>query len=228
MELKKNPKADLDKQRGLFLQIGLLVALAFVLLAFEWRSYDDDLLLLESFTYSAAEEETAPITRQEPIKPLPPPPKPKAVSTLLNVVKNDVKITEEININNEVVKNEEEAFTPIGGEEEAPIQESDIFLTVENPPSFPGGEPARAKFIQNHTIYPKTANEKNIQGTVYVAFIVEPSGKLTNIKLLRGIGGGCDEEALRVASIMPNWIPGKQNGKAVRVQFSMPIRFVLQ
>ena len=229
MELKKNPKADLDKQKGLFMQIGLVIALTFVLFAFEWKSYDEDILQLETYASTTFEVENTPITRQEPIKPLPPPPPQTKVSTILNVVKNDVKITEELNINNEVTKNTEtDEYSPIGSQEEAPIQESDIFLVVENPPSFSGGEPARAKFIQDHTIYPKTANEKGIQGTVYVSFIVESNGKLSNIKLLRGIGSGCDEEAIRVVTVMPNWNPGKQRGKTVRVQFSMPIRFVLQ
>ena len=75
--------------------------------------------------------------------------------------------------------------------------------------------------------YPKEAREKGIQGRVFITFIVEKDGSLTNFKVVRGIGHGCDEEAIRVAKMMPNWEPGKQRGKEVRVQFNLPIKFVL-
>jgi len=75
--------------------------------------------------------------------------------------------------------------------------------------------------------YPKKAKEQGIQGRVYITFVVEPSGSVTNIQLLRGIGGGCDEEAIRVVKLMPKWEPGTQRGQAVRVQFNMPIKFSL-
>ena len=107
------------------------------------------------------------------------------------------------------------------------VQEAEIYLAVEDPPQFPGGEESRHSFIRENTRYPKTANGKGIQGTVYVTFVVEPNGSLTGIKILRGIGGGCDEEALRVVNVMPKWLPGKQKGKPVRVQLNMPIKFVM-
>ena len=72
------------------------------------------------------------------------------------------------------------------------------------------------------------ARESGIQGTVYVTFVVEPSGNVSDVRVLRGIGGGCDEEAIRVIQSMPKWTPGKQRGKSVRVQFNMPIKFTLQ
>jgi protein TonB len=75
--------------------------------------------------------------------------------------------------------------------------------------------------------YPQMARESGIQGTVYVTFVVERNGNVTDVKVLRGIGGGCDEEAIRVIQAMPPWVPGKQRGKPVRVQFNMPIRFTL-
>jgi len=95
-------------------------------------------------------------------------------------------------------------------------------------PSFPGGEAARMKFLQENINYPQMARESGIQGTVYVTFVVEPSGAVSDVRILRGIGGGCDEEAVRVVQSMPEWFPGKQLGKAVRVQFNMPIKFTLQ
>ncbi|MPM01267.1 hypothetical protein SDC9_47506 [bioreactor metagenome] len=83
-------------------------------------------------------------------------------------------------------------------------------------------------FLRNNIKYPQGARESGIQGTVFLTFVIEPDGKLSNIKVLRGIGGGCDEEAIRIISLMPPWKPGKQFGKPVRVQFNLPIRFLLQ
>ena len=102
-----------------------------------------------------------------------------------------------------------------------------IFTIVEEMPSFPGGEGELAKFLGANIVYPQIAKESGIQGTVYVSFVVDSKGKVTDVRVLRGIGGGCDEEALRVVRMMPSWRPGKQNGQSVRVQFNMPIRFTL-
>jgi protein TonB len=99
---------------------------------------------------------------------------------------------------------------------------------VEESPSFPGGEEARIRFLQENIEYPQMARESGIQGTVYMTFVVEPSGSVSAVRVLRGIGGGCDEEAIRVIQKMPKWNPGKQRGKPVRVQFTMPIKFTLQ
>jgi len=98
---------------------------------------------------------------------------------------------------------------------------------VEEMPKFPGGDEGRIKFLSENIKYPQIARELGIQGPVYATFVVEKDGRITNVKLLRGIGGGCDEEALRVIGSMPKWEPGRQNGKEVRVQFNMPINFKL-
>jgi len=223
MELKKNPKADLENKKGTFTQIGLVVSLAIVLFAFEWKTYDRVIADLGQVDVVVIEEEEIPITRQE----TPPPPPPPTPTTILNIVEDDVEIKEELNIDAEATETTEIVeYVPVVVEE-APVQEAEIFLVVEDPAAFPGGEPARMKFLQENIKYPQIAREMGIQGTVYVTFVVEPSGKLTGVKVLRGIGGGCDEEAMRVVSIMPKWTPGKQRGQAVRVQFNMPIKFVL-
>jgi periplasmic protein TonB len=98
---------------------------------------------------------------------------------------------------------------------------------VENMPDFPGGDAARIQFLSDNLKYPALARETDIEGTVYVEFVVERNGKITNIKVKRGIGGGCDEEAVRVVKMMPNWNPGRQNGQNVRVQYMIPIKFIL-
>ena len=106
-------------------------------------------------------------------------------------------------------------------------EELEIHTFVEEWPSFPGGDTARIIYLNENLKYPKTAKETGIQGAVYVTFVVERDGSITNVKILRGIGGGCDEEALRVINAMPKWNPGRQNGREVRVQFNMPITFKL-
>ena len=111
---------------------------------------------------------------------------------------------------------------------EETIEEAEVFLVVENQPQFPGGEDAMKQFLRENINYPQIAKESGIQGTVYVNFIVEPNGSLTNIKVRRGIGGGCDEESIRVVKMMPRWEPGTQRGKPVRVSYNIPIKYTLQ
>jgi TonB family protein len=98
---------------------------------------------------------------------------------------------------------------------------------VEVMPEYPGGHEALFAYISENIKYPEKAKKEKIQGRVFVSFVVEKSGKVTNVSILRGIGGGCDEESLRVVSEMPIWKPGLQDGKPVRVQFNLPIKFAL-
>lgn len=105
------------------------------------------------------------------------------------------------------------------------IIEKDSFTIVDTSPGFPDGEAALMKFIKKNQHYPKSAKTNKIAGTVYVSFIVEPNGSLTNIVILKGLGYGCDEEAMRLVSIMPQWIPATVNNKPVRSRFRIPIRF---
>ncbi len=225
MEAKKSPKADLESKRGIFFEIGLIIALAVVLLAFNYRSYERSGGLNLQVQVDDTPEEIIPITKQE-VKP-PPPPPPKQV-TVINIVKDDVEVEDDIEIDVEADQETEvEDFTPIVEEEEE-VQEMEIFTVVESMPTYPGGDAARMKFLQENIKYPQMARESGIQGTVYVTFVVEPDGSVSDVRVLRGIGGGCDEEAVRVIKAMPKWIPGKQRGKPVRVQFNMPIKFTLQ
>lgn len=113
------------------------------------------------------------------------------------------------------------------GTEEEEIAERDVFTVVEESPHYPGGDEVRMKFLQENIHYPEEARVSSIQGTVYITFVVEKNGTITDVRVLRGIGGGCDEEALRVVRLMPPWIPGKQRGKPVRVRFNLPVRFSL-
>ncbi|HPR29261.1 MAG TPA: TonB family protein, partial [Chitinophagales bacterium] len=110
-----------------------------------------------------------------------------------------------------------------------PASESDaIFITVEVMPQYPGGDKAMQEFIRKELRYPAAAKDASIQGTVYVNFVVDATGEVGNIKLIRGIGGGCDEEAMKMVSKMPRWKPGRQNGKNVPVSMTIPVQFKLQ
>jgi len=105
---------------------------------------------------------------------------------------------------------------------------SQPFFIVEQMPEFPGGEAALRKYLANSVKYPVIATENGIQGKVFVNFVVEPSGNISNVKVTRGVDSSLDKEAVRVVKSMPKWIPGKQGGQAVRVSFTVPINFVLQ
>ena len=102
------------------------------------------------------------------------------------------------------------------------------FLVVENMPEFPGGESALMKFIAENINYPKAAQRIGVEGRVTLAFIIDEQGAITDIEVLRGIGAGCDEEAIRVLKLLPNYNPGKQRGVPVKVKMRLPINFNLQ
>jgi protein TonB len=226
MEEKKSPKANLENKKLMFTQIGLIISLAIAWLAFEHKSYDKreiDPSLLR--TAEVVEEELVEITKQEEQKPQPVE-VPKQ-TTQLEIVQDDVEV-EDIEINAEVDQTEviEEYVAPEIEEEE--VVEQEIFQIVEEMPSFPGGDQKMLEYIAKNIKYPQIARESGIQGRVFISFVVEPDGSVSNVKVLRGIGGGCDEEAMRVVKSMPKWKPGKQRGKPVRVSYNLPVNFRLQ
>ncbi len=109
----------------------------------------------------------------------------------------------------------------------ATSEEDTVYQIVEEMPQFPGGENALMEYVSKNVVYPEEAKEKEIQGRVFISFVVEKDGSIGEVKVLRGIGGGCDEESVRVISDMPKWKPGKQKGEAVRVSYQIPIMFKL-
>ena len=227
MEIKKSPKADLEPKKALFTQIGLVVALSLVLIAFEWTTTDVAIGSMQMTEDVAAEEEIIPITRQEEVKPPPPPPPPK-VSDVLNIVEDDVELDDELELmDTESNENTVVEFKAIEVQEE---EEADapVFFIVEEMPVFPGGEEALRKYIAQSVKYPAIAQENGIQGRVFVAFVVNTKGAVTDVKIARGVDPNLDKEAIRVVTNMPKWSPGKQRGKAVKVSYTVPINFVLQ
>ena len=105
--------------------------------------------------------------------------------------------------------------------------EDEIFTAVEQQAEFPGGIPAFAKFLQKNLKYPAAAQRANVQGKVYVQFVVNTDGSIQGVEVLKSVGFGCDEEAVRVIKMVPKWNPGKQSGRPVRSRFTVPINFVL-
>lgn len=227
MEIKKSPKASLDDKRLTFTLIGLVVTLFIVWRVFEYKSYDKQSLDTFARQVEVIEEEMVEITKQE--MPKPPVQAPKPQVTQIQVVEDDVEV-EDIELNAEVDQNEEiEEYVYEAPEiEEEEIQEEEVFLSVEENPEFPGGPAKLLEYVQKNLKYPMMARESDIQGKVFVGFVVEKDGSISNVKVLRGIGGGCDEEAMRVVKSMPKWKPGKQRGKAVRVSYMLPVNFKLQ
>jgi periplasmic protein TonB len=173
--------------------------------------------------------------------PPPPPPPPdqvmeqKAKFTAPVVTSDTTEVTDinqdDLNkntVNTNVNTNEEIVVDDDGGDQIIEeVVETPIFTVVEEMPTFPGGDESRIKFLTENIHYPQMAKESGIQGTVYVTFVIDEKGRVADVKVLRGIGGGCDEEAVRVVKMMPPWNSGKQSGKPVRVQFNMPIKFTL-
>ncbi len=227
MEIKKSPKADLDSKKLTFTLVGLVVALFVVWRVFEYKSYDKQNLDTFARQVEVIEEEMVEITKQEMPKPQVQAPKPQV--TQIQVVEDDVEV-EDIDINAEVDQDEiiEEYVYEAPEIEEEEIEEEEVFKSVEEQPEFPGGVAKLLEYVQKNLKYPMMARESDIQGRVFVGFIVEKDGSITNVQVLRGIGGGCDEEAVRVVQSLPKFKPGKQRGNPVRVQYTLPIVFKLQ
>lgn len=225
MEIRKTKKADLEPKRGYFFEIGLIISLLVVFAAFEYKSYDKITVDIQQRVVDDTPEEIIPITEQK-VKP-PPPPPPKQV-TKITIVEDDVEVEDEIDIDVEADdETEMEEYIPVEEEEEE-IVEAEIFTVVESMPEYPGGMAKLMSYLGNSIKYPPLAKESGIQGRVFINFVVEPNGSISNVKVLRGIGGGCDEEAVRVVSQMMKWKPGMQRGKPVRVSYNLPVKFTLQ
>ena len=225
MEEKKSPKANLENKKLMFMQIGMIISLIVAWLAFEHKSYDKREIADIGRTAEVLEEEMVEITKQEEIKPEPVE-MPKQ-TTQIEIVDDDVE-TDDIEISVETDQNEVIEIYEAPDVEEEEVVEQEVFTIVEQMPSFPGGDQKMYEYLGKNIKYPQVARETGIQGRVFVNFVVEPDGSVSNVKVLRGIGGGCDEEAMRVVKGMPKWAPGKQRGKAVRVSYTLPVVFKLQ
>ena len=223
MEVKKAPEADLTKKTGLFLNIGLVISLLLVIFAFEYKSYDEgDLMDLGQISDDFEEMTEIPPTEQ------PPPPPPKIKQPEIIEVPDEEEIEDEIEVDLDVEITEETVIEEVVFEEPVEEEETDeIFTIVEQQPAFKGGVAAFYSYVGKKMKYPSQARRMGIEGKVFVQFVVGKDGSISEVKIMRGIGAGCDEEAVRVIKNSPAWAPGKQRGKPVKVRMVLPITFKL-
>lgn len=227
MDVKKTQKADLENKRGLFLEIGLVLTLAIVFFAFEWRVDTGKADTLDVVEEIQVDDEIIPITKTEPVKPPPPPPPAPKVADVLNIVDNDEEIDEELEIEESIVSMDDDIEVKVFEDVEEDDEEK-IFVIAENMPEFPGGDVALFRWVSNNIKYPVIAQENGITGKVYLNFVVNKHGDIENVTVSRGVDPSLDKEAIRVVKKMPKWKPGLQRNKPVNVSFFLPINFQLQ
>lgn len=240
MEAKKNPKADLNRDSGLFFVIGLALVLFLTWRALEYKTYQKDKTFVEHLNVVDDLKEEVPIT--ETIK-TPPPPAPPAAPEIIEIVEDTEEIEETIIESTEINQDTEVDVSMDVDDVEVEEVEEEIsvpFAVIENVPIFPGCEDMKSNAqrkscfqekIQDHIRkefrYPDTARELNIQGRVHVVFVIDAKGYITNIRT-RGPDSNLEKEAKRIIAALPQMNPGRQRGRAVKVPYSIPITFQLQ
>ncbi len=230
MEVKKSPKADLERGKTLSVLMGFVVGLAVMFVGFEWSTRDVMVVKESDQVQDIIAEEEVEITRPENTPPPPPPPPAPVVTEVLNVVEDDVELEQQDILTSEDTQEAAQTavYTPPAVEEEEEESAQQIFTVVEEMPEFPGGMNELLKYLAKSIKYPVIAQENGIQGRVICAFVVNRDGSIVDAEVLRGVDPSLDKEALRVINAMPKWKPGKQRGKPVRVKYTVPVTFRLQ
>lgn len=211
--------------------MGLVVGLAVLFVGFEWGTKEFKADMSEGIADVLAEEDIE-ITKQEEEPPPPPPPAPvQVVAEVLNVVEDDAKVDNADLMSTEDNANAAQAETYVPTVVETKEEEEDenqIFVIVEEPAEFPGGQVELLTYLKNAIKYPVVAQENGIQGRVTCSFTINKDGSIVDVEVIRGVDPSLDREAIRVINAMPKWKPGKQRGKAVRVKYNLPVLFRLQ
>lgn len=228
MEIKKSEKASLGNKRLLFTEIGFFLALLVVYGAFEYSSKDKKIKVLEADTVVAEEEEIV-ITQETP----PPPPEMPQIPVLSDNI--DI-VDDELQVEDNIMNLEDDASIGVDiidyvdkVEEEVIEEEAIPFQLVEDKPKFMGGDAnAFSKWVNERLQYPEIAKENGIQGRVLLQFVVGADGKVSNVKVVRGVDPALDKEAVRVVQSSPKWTPGKQRDRAVKVTYTFPVIFQLR
>lgn len=223
MEVKKNPKIDLGRKRGMFFNIGLAISLSFVLASFELITQSkDELVDLGTLEMDLDEVFEIPITE------IPPPPPPRIEQPIINEVSNEEEIVEELDVEIDIEFDETEIFEdPIFEEKLEEEVADEVKDFAEEMPTPIGGMQEFYKFLGKNIKYPRAERTQGIQGKVFLQFVIEKDGSLSDLKVVKGVSKGCDTEALRVLAIAPKWKPGKQGHRPVRVRMILPITFQL-
>ena len=220
MRTTENKSLHVASYRWLFLSIGLVTSLACVLLAFEVKAKHAPELVIVDYPF-IEDTPLIPITQPEQ----PQPPKPKVINPVLIPVEEEPDV--KVDISHLFTADPESFIEETIG---LPVEQSPPapFVVVEEQAAFPGGNEAWLKFLRKNIKYPKLAKRSGIEGRVYLSFYVDAEGNLSDIKVTRGIGGGCDEEAVRVLKKSPKWNPGLQRGRPVKSPMAFFISFVLK
>lgn len=230
MEVKKSAKASLENKRLLLLEAGLVIALGIVYLAFNHSSKDAKVAVLEDTTQVLVEDEMVAIENETP----PPPPEAPSVPVLsdqIDIVDDDIKLDDDMfmNLEDDNTGVEIQEYKEAEVEEEEVEEEAIPFQLVEQKPSFNGGDANEfSKWVNSRLQYPEIAKENGVQGRVTLAFTVEADGRVTNVKVLRGVDPALDAEAVRVVKSSPKWKPGRQRDRAVKVTYTFPVIFQLR
>lgn len=223
MEAKKTEKADLTKKTSFFFSIGLFITMILVVMAFEWKEADEGVIDLAGKRTDNFEE-----TLEVPPTEQPPPPAPVIQQPQVVEVPDEEEIKEDIKVNLDVEVTEEAKVEQIVVQAEEPKEETDeIFTVVEESAAPKGGMAAFYKYVGEKIKYPAQARRMGIEGRVFVEFVINKDGSLSDVKAIKGIGAGCDEEAVRIIQSAPSWTPGKQRGKPVKQRYTLPIIFKL-
>ena len=230
MEIKKSEKASLEYKKLLFTEVGLVVALLIVYLGFNWSSKDAQVAVLEDTTQAVVEEEMIAIQNELP----PPPPEAPSIPVLsdqIDIVDDDIQLDDDLFMNlednNQAIEIQDYREAEV--EEEEVEEEAIPFQLVEQKPSFNGGDANEfSKWVNSRLVYPEIAKENGVQGRVTLQFTVEADGRVTNVRVLRGVDESLDKEAVRVVSSSPKWKPGKQRDRAVKVTYTFPVIFQLR
>jgi protein TonB len=222
MEAKKSEKADLTNKTGLFFSIGLTFTLIVAERSFEHRTYEEKLDLLQGARTNVMEEMLeVPPTEQ------PPPPAPVIQQPQIVEVPDEQEIKEDLNIKFDVEVTEDTKVEAVTVVEEVKEEVDEIFTVVEETATPKGGMSAFYKMVGDKMKYPAQARRMGVEGKVFVQFVIGKDGAISDVKVIKGIGAGCDEEAIRVVQSSPSWNPGKQRGKAVKQRYTLPIIFKL-
>ena len=230
MESKLTPKADLQKKNAMFLEIGLIAALALCLLAFEWSSSDKvETMDLTAQTQTIEEEEI--INTQEQQEVPPEMPKIPVLSDIIDIVDDDIQVNDDLFIDTEDNANLGVEIMDYHTEvvEEVVEEEAIPFALVEEKPKFQGGDANTfSAWVNKNLQYPEIAKENGVQGRVTLQFTVNTDGSVSDVKVLRGVDSSLDKEAVRIVSMSPKWTPGKQRERPVKVVYNFPVVFQLR
>ena len=232
IEVKKSAKANLEKNKTVWVLIGFIMVFSLLFVAFEWTTFEDkEERIVATAPPPAIEEPEVLKEIQIQVKNVvPPPPAAQKPTEVIEIIKDEVDQQETEIISSEdvvvdVVEYDENAVVVV----DEVVEEEQIFQVVEESAEFPGGMQAMYKWLSDNIQYPRISRDNNSQGRTILRFVVNSDGSIQNIQILKSSGDMyLDKEAERVVSQMPKWTPGKQAGKAVRCWFTLPVMFRLQ